>query len=629
MYVVEVIPLRRGVAIESLSYFSGVNYKIGTFVEVPVRGKKLVAIVTSSKPVSSTKTALKAATFSLRKLPAQASIRSLPQTVLDLLSSLKAFVPASPGAILCALLPPDVRSGSCPYPHTTPHYGTEDATPSVLQATTQERYVAYRSYIRSQFAHRGSVLFVVPTAADVSFAVAELAAGIEDRVAVFSPLQKRSERQAAYASLEDLSTAKLIIATPAFAYLDRADYLSIIIERAGSGHYKLRRRPYLDHKEVLKQFAKVTGRTVILGDTLLATEDEYQRRREVFHTEGEHPKRLSIKSKLTVVEQTEKPTPEVPFRLFSTELGKLIENTVSGKGRIFLYAARRGLAPLVVCFDCGHIFRCPDSGAPYSLLRTFDKGEEKRWFLCATSGKRTPAADVCTACGSWRLRERGIGIQQVVDTFKTTFPHLSYFHIDQETAPTHKRASAIINDFYNQKGAVLIGTAMTLPLLQQPLDASAILSVDAARAIPSWRTDEHFFALLLRLREISRNQVLVQTRTQVDDLLLYAARGAIDRFYDDEIKLRELLSYPPLSVFILLSWQGSKEATQLLEDKFSSMFSSYHFDCYSSPVSSSAKTVRYGLLRIKQEDWPNEQLTQLLRSLPPQVKIEVNPDRIV
>lgn len=629
MHVIEVIPLRRGVAIESLSYFSSVDYQLGTFIEVPVRGKKLFAVVTSSKPVSSTKTALKAATFSLRRLPPQENVRSLPQTILDLVKRLSEQVPARTGAILFALLPPDVRSGSVLYPHATPHYGDEDSAPSILQATTEERYVTYRSHIRSVFAHRGSVLFVVPTAADVSFAEKKLATGIEDRVVVFSPTQKKSERTKAYAAIENVSNAKLVITTPSFAFLDRPDFTSIIIERAGSAHYKQRTRPYLDNREVLKELARVAGRSIVLGDTVVLTDDEYKRRQDIYQTYGEHPKRLSLKSKCIIIEQTTKPTPEEPFQLFSPELSKVIENTVEGKGHIFLYSARRGLSPLVICFDCGHIFRCPDSGAPYSLLRTFSKGEEKRWFLCSTSGKRVPAADVCPLCGSWRLRERGIGVQQVEDEFKKRFPAISYQIVDQESTGTPKKASEAVDSFYTNKGSVLIGTAMALPYLNRPMEASAILSVDAVRAIPSWRTDEHFFSLLLRLREISTSQVLVQTRTKADDLLLYASRGALERFYDDEIKLREMLKYPPLSVFILLTWQGTKEVVDSLELRLKETLKEYTFSCYSNPSSVETKTVRYGLLRVPANLWPNPGLNSLLVSLPPQVRIEINPDRIV
>ncbi|MCA9358513.1 hypothetical protein KC902_04610, partial [Candidatus Kaiserbacteria bacterium] len=112
MFVVQVTPLIRGTQLESLSYFSKIDYPAGAFLQVPIRGKNQTAIVTESKPVSSTKTALKAATFSLRKLPNQPDPVVIPDSIRNTCEALSTRYPASAGALLFSLLPPDVRNGS-------------------------------------------------------------------------------------------------------------------------------------------------------------------------------------------------------------------------------------------------------------------------------------------------------------------------------------------------------------------------------------------------------------------------------------------------------------------------------------------------------------------------------------
>ena len=185
-------------------------------------------IVVDSNPVSSTKTALKAATFSLRKLPPQTSTTSISGTLLSAVDELVAVVPAKKGALLYALLPPDVRSGDLPFPNSGTSLGNEDSIPQILSAPTAERFVSYQSAIRSAFAHRGSVLLVVPTSPQVNAAYESLSHGIAERVIRFSSTQSKSERQKAYAAFGDLSRATLTIATPSFAYLDRPDFTSSI-----------------------------------------------------------------------------------------------------------------------------------------------------------------------------------------------------------------------------------------------------------------------------------------------------------------------------------------------------------------------------------------------------------------
>ncbi len=630
MFVIQVTPLIRGTQLESLSYFSSVEYPIGSFLEVPIRGKNQTAIVTETRPVSTTKTALKAATFSLRKLPNQPDAIVLPETIRNTAEALTKTYPVSVGAILFGLLPPDVRNGSRLYPRADLGSHDEETTPQLLTARIDERYVAYQSFIRSTFAHRGSIMIVVPTAVEIDYAVKELSQGIEDRLIVFSPTQTKRQRDTSYRKLVDTTAAKLIITTPSHAYLERVDLIAIIVEQSASAHYVTRQRPYLDHRDALITYAKISGRSIMLGDTVPRTEDEVRRRDETYLTYGEEAKRIAFTAPLTIITQKDKPKPELPFQLFSKELLTSTERALEARGHVFLYAARRGLAPVVACIDCGHIFRCPDSNTPYSLVRTTKNGQEERWFVSSTSGRRVRAADVCTECGSWRLRERGIGIQSVYDEWKEKMPDTEVTIIDNTTAPTAKQAAKIAKEFFDKRSGVLIGTQIALPFLSCGVDVSAIISLDAARAIPTWRADESLFRLLLRLRECTAKEVLVQTRTETDNLLIHATRGAVERFYDDEIALREMLKYPPFSTFVLLTWIGNSTSVHELEKPIALALADFETQFYNNPNSSKEKIQRHGLIRIPSSDTETRsKLLPKLRGLPPYVKVEINPERIV
>lgn len=631
MFVIQVVPLIRGTKIDTLSYFSSVEYTIGSFLSIPIRGKEHKAVVTEVTPVAHNKTSLKNASFTLRKLPEQTPNTSVPSNISATAVKLTEVYPASIGAILYQLLPTDVRTGQYQYPLVSSLIHNEDTFPQLLTAAMKDRYVAYRSHIRGVLARRGSVVFVVPTSADVEYAQKHLSQGIEDRVVVFSPAQVKSQRQKAYASYEDTSLAKLIITTPSHAYLDRVDLLSIIIENSASDFYRSPNRPYLDHRVVLETYAKVTGRSILLGDVLPKTEDEYKRRAEIFSTYNEETKRISFASPLTIIEQHDKSTPEAPFSLFSKELKARAQNVLDTKGRIFMYGARRGIAPVVTCIDCGHIFRCPDSETPYSLVKTISKtGNEERWFVSSTSGKKIRAADTCPDCGSWRLRPRGIGIQHVYDEAVTHFKDHRVFLLDHVTGSTRKRAKKIIDDFYNTRGAILVGTQMAIPYLTlQGVDLSAIISLDATRSNPTWRADENVFRLLLQLRELSQQQVLVQTRTTPDSVLQNAIHGSLEVFYNEEIELRETLSYPPFCCFVLLSWAGEKATVLEVEEQIKRMTAPFEGSYYSNPSSTDAKVLRHALFKLDSKAKNRIEFIQTLKNLPPFIRIEVDPNRIV
>ena len=645
MYVIVVTPLIRGTKLESLSYFSSQTYAVGSFLEVPVRGKLKRAIVTEVSPAATNKTSLKSADFSLRKLPAQPSAVTLPKTLLQTAEVLTGIYPVSVGAIVYQLLPPDIRNGNCPYPDYVEPINSADSIPTVLTATNVDRWRIYKNIIRSAFAQRATVMLVVPTTAYISELVQILGAGIEERVVYLSSLQTKSKREKILRDFSDTTYTKLIITTPSYAYLVRSDCRFVIIDQVGSSHYVTRKRPYLDHRIGLQKFAAALGAECIMGDLVPPTELEFERRADNYQTYNEAVKRVALPASLKIITQSNQSKSEKSFQLFSEELKQAINQTINNNGRVFLYAARRGLAPLVRCIDCGHIFRCPDSGAPYSLMRTYNQsGQEERWFVSSTSGKRVPAADVCPCCGSWRLRECGIGIQQVAEEWPTHFTQLPLTVIDNTTATTSKAVMAQCKDFFAQPAGVLLGTQMVLPYLSQGVSLSAVLSLDAARSLPSWRADETLFRLFMHLRECSSEEVLVQTRENVesDKLLQYAQNGALEKFYNDELDLRQLVNYPPYCTFILLTWVGTTEVCREVEDVIKKTIQLDTVQYYNHPHSTRSKVQRHGLIRVPVGSEAREEgevaggyaashptLFARLRSLPPYIKVEINPGRIV
>jgi len=626
MFVISVIPLSKATTVQQLSYYASSPHAAGTVIAVPIRNKQIPALVIDTQPVSNAKTALRAATFSLKKLPNQEPLSTLPESIITTAETLLKTVPAELGSILSALLPPDVRTGQRSYPLAKTYTNEEDSTPQILTATRENRILAYRSLIRQAFAHRGSVLFVVPTSASVARIASDLQTGIEKRIVTFSSTHTKKQIDNAYEQFTDFTNAKLIITTPNFAFLDRHDITTIIIDESGSTHYKQRTRPYLDARDALITYAKVTKRSIILADTLPRTEEEAWRREDVYQTLEEHPMRHNFTSTFSVA--THVPTVEKVLPIFTPELSDAITRTNSNRGRTLLLSARRGLAPLVLCGDCSYVFRCPDSGAPYSLFSTNKNGVEERWFYASASGSRVRAADTCPQCGSWRLREQGIGIQQVVQQARKLFPHVPITLFDHTTATTHKKAEKLISQFYGEKGSILIATNMVFPYLTQGIELTSIISYEALRAVPTWRAEENALSTILTLRENTENECIIQTRSETDLLLKAATRGLIDDFYDEEITMRKLLMYPPYATFILLSWTGTRAATAELENLITTTLATFDPQCYNTPLPSE-KVTRHALIRVPYDQWPNEALMKKLRSLPPSIRIEVGPDRIV
>ncbi len=629
MFVITVVPLKRGVTIDVLSYFSSQDYTPGTIVQAPIRNSTVLGLVTESKEVSAAKTALRAATFSLKKLPLQKDASSLGEACIKTAQELSTYYATSLGSVLYNLLPPEIRNGEIPIPHTHHVNAGVVQQPSILTAKKADRFLAYRSIVRETFAHGGSVLLVVPSSAEASEVEHTLAQGIQDRLIVLTTACTKTEIKKAFKGLEDFSKAKLIITTPSYALVERHDITHIIIESSHSPYYRELTRPYLDYRDVLTTHARYTGRKVLFADILPRAEEEALRRTDSYQTYGEAPKRIELQGTLVTVPMSDSKESSIPFKLFSDEVINSLKDVRKKKGRAFLFAARRGLAPLVACMDCGYIFRSKESGCPFSLIRTMNEGVEERWFVCSTSGERVRAADTCTVCGSWRLRERGIGIQHVYDELHKLIPGTPVILFDHITAKTYKKACFLSDTFYSSKGVILLGTHMAIPYLRENIDLSVVVNMDALLSTPTWRLDEENLALLLRLREVTKNTVFIQTRAKETPVLEYARHGSIENFYTDELALRKSFGYPPYATFIHLAWQGTPAIVKETEKRIKTLFSEYALSTYHNPTSAKESPIMYGLIRLTKSAWPDEKLKCLLRTLPPLVRIMINPDRIV
>jgi primosomal protein N' len=134
----------------------------------------------------------------------------------------------------------------------------------------------------------------------------------------------------------------------------------------------------------------------------------------------------------------------------------------------------------------------------------------------------------------------------------------------------------------------------------------------------------------MRLRECTSREVIVQTRSTPDPLVEYAARGAVERFFDDEIALRQQLKYPPFSTFILLTWSGTPEVVVEAEKVIKPILDTPLASYYTNPHSSQTQCHRHALIRVDANDTTTyEQIIEKVKRVPPYVKVEINPERIV
>lgn len=628
MKVYTVIPIARGIGKETLSYFGPDNIAIGSLVSIPLRKKTSHAIVIDSSDITASKADIKSSRFSLKKIGKVVNASFLSAALLKATNETSNYYATTTGAVLQSVVPKIILENA-----NKIVYKKRDITKkarrefSVAQDTDIDRFAHYKSFIRGEFAKHSSVYFCLPTIEDIRHAKLALEKGIEKYTVVLNSRMTKKEFTNALKTVLEEEHPILIIGTAPFLSIERSDLGSIILDRENSRSYRTFSRPYLDMRTFVKNFANALGVRLILGDLLLSVETLWHQKNEAYSELASIKSRvltsaenLLVDMKLPKGEFAEK------FNLLSPELEALIDKTKEGNENLFIFCARKGLAPITVCGDCGTVVTCQRCNAPITLYRR----KNENIFLCNKCGDERETTERCKNCDSWKLETLGIGAEGVAEEIKKRFPEVTVFRMDKDSVETPKKALQIIEKFEATPGSVLVGTELALLYLSKSIENIAVASMDALFSISDFRISEKIFYLLLAMRARANKVFLIQTRNANEKLFDYALKGNLTDFYRQEIDERKKFNYPPFAVFIKLTLEGKRSAVDKEIEELLEYFKDWNPAAFESINNSSrGNPVMNILFRFIPSSWPDENFLKKVRTLPPQIMVHVDPESLL
>ncbi len=630
MQLINVIPISKGVSKETLTYYSANPIKEGSVVSVPLRKKMVPGIVLSSKDVGDLKAKLRSASFALRKIDGNmAKMLFLPEFISAAQRAAEHFATTT-GAMLKATVPSIVLDEieKTKVPEIKEYSKIKSNSEKlILQSEIADRFVSYKSLVREGFARNSSVFLLVPTMQDAEKAQELLKKGIDQYTYVLYGSLTKKEMLTRWKNAIKSKHPVLIIATGIFLSIPRSDIATFIVERENSRSYKQFVRPFIDMRIFAEFFAKEMRAKIIFGDLPLKVETMW-RYKEGELDELSPPKLRTIRgARQTLIDMKDiKHQKAGHFEIISTELKKLALDTIEREKNMFIFTVRRGLSPSTVCRDCGNAVLCHECEAPVVLYST-TKGNR---FICRACGAAHSANERCKSCASWKLETLGIGIQLVEKTLRQSFPQTQIFVIDKDTAETHKKAKEIAEKFYSTKGSILLGTEMALFYLDRPVRYSAVATMDSLFSLPEWRMSEKVLSLLLKIKEITEKELLIQTRKPDQKVFDYVEKGNLVDFYKEEVKKRKQFGYPPYSIFIKITVVGENERITKEMKYIEKLLKKYDVQIYPSSIKvAGGKYAMHGLLRVPREKWPDKELLEILRSMPAYFAIDVDPESLL
>jgi len=626
MFIIECLPFSKGLNKESLSYFGPEYLEPGSLVKVTVRAKSVPALVIESRSVAEAKTEIKSADFRLKKISAFTSKPFLQKEFLQAVAKTAEYFATTIGNVLPHLIPSYILENPnlLNFSKTTAPFSNGKIKNDIFvsQAPDEERFAHYRSLIREEFAKKKSIFLCLPQNEDVKQAKENLERGIESYVCAFHRDMTKKDLKEALEKIRTMTHPILIVATAKWLFLTRNDLGTIIIDKENSDGWKTLSRPFLDLRFFAETLTKEKNIHLIVGDSFLRSETLYR------YKQGEAMEFENIKWRLP--KEAEVAITDLKkgkeFKTLSPELLGLIKKTIENESRMFIFAARKGLSSMTICRDCGEQVKCNNCLAPMILYKTRSGGA----FKCHQCGETRDAAEVCQNCKSWKLAAFGSGIDRVADEIRKNFSEVKLFEMHKDIVPTGAKAIKIIEEFYENRGSILIGTEMAFSYLYKRVANSAIASFDSLFSVPDFRIREKIFRLILQTRNIAKENFLIQTRNPNDPTVEFAINGNLLEFYRKEIEDRQVLGYPPFGIFIKIITRGTKifvfreteKLKELLKEFNPAIFNSIH----EKKGEQSAVNI---VIKLPNENWPLPTLLSILKSLPSHFEIKIDPDNLL
>lgn len=400
-------------------------------------------------------------------------------------------------------------------------------------------------------------IFTVPEIALTPWPAAYLKQRFPGRVALWHSGLSEGERLDEWQRIKR-GEADIVVGARSALFAPIKDLGLIIVDEEHETSYKQEEGVRYNGRDAALKLAHTLGVAVVLGSATPSVETFYNA------TSAGKLTPLYLKSR---VEGTLLPEVElIDMRgkkagVFSERLKALLSETLEKKEQALLFLNRRGFSSTLICKDCGRTFPCLNC----SVTLTLHKRPLPGSLTCHYCDLSVPAPDECPDCKGTNLAEPGYGTEKVEDEAKALFSHARVIRMDKDTTGPRSAAMEIITAVEAREADILVGTQMASKGHHFPgITLVGVISADTSLNIPDFRGAERTFHLITQaLGRAGRGEkpgvAVIQTLNPGHYAFTSAMAHDYEVFFNEEIKLRREVFYPPFSRLCSIRLDGLKE----------------------------------------------------------------------
>ena len=354
----------------------------------------------------------------------------------------------------------------------------------------------------------------------------------------------------------------------------------VIIDEEQDTVYKQDQVPHYHARDVAFMRTAIEKAKLILGSASPSLESFYLAKKGKINYTLLPRKRNFPQIKIIDMRQEQRYSKQKNI-IFSKYLLDCITQGIGEKGKTLLFLNKSGFATFASCRNCGTVLKCPRCNV--NLVYHF----KDNILTCRYCNFKIPPLRICPDCNSAYIRYLGTGREKIESELSRIFPHARIRMLDNLQDAALKdgdifisSASIIKKTNYPECSDFLSDSSESRRVAAQSSNIRVtfgligILSIDDSLNRIDLRSTEKVFGLLSGLLTLTQEKIIIQTQAPRHYCFGAIENKDINLFYEEELKQRKQLQFPPYRHLCLLKLRGKKEnsvkeASSVLFDRLS------------------------------------------------------------
>jgi primosomal protein N' (replication factor Y) (superfamily II helicase) len=540
---------------EALTYACESKLDIGTIVQVPLRNKEVLGVVSKNVGQPS---------FTAKPILNVPSLPPVPIALIELMQWMHNYYPGNLGAIVQHFLPKQLPKKPVEIESPTTVLGTD----SLPRLTADQKHVieaaqgsgtyllhgetgtgktrVYLELAQKSLATGKSAIILTPEIGLTSQLTHDFREVFGNRVYLIHSQLTEVTKHRIWVSILKQSEPVIVLGPRSALFSPLKKVGLVVIDESHETAYKQDQAPYYHASRVAAALTQIHHATLILGSATPLVSDyfmaETKQRPILRMTEtaaGAHLKPASIE--IVDLRDRAKFTKK---SYLSDALINAIADSLAKKQQALLFLNRRGTARVIFCEQCGWQASCPHCDLP--LIYHGDS----HTMRCHSCDFRSSSPVNCPNCNNTSVVFKSIGTKAIVDEVTKLFPESRIMRFDTDNKK-HERIEQHYDAIRRGEVDILIGTQTLAKGLDLPkLALVGVVIADTSLYFPDFSAEERTYQLLSQVigrvgRGHQEGNVILQTYAPDSPLLQAIITKDWQTFYAKEISERKMFLFPP------------------------------------------------------------------------------------